>query len=184
MFVHSFAASTRSSSGASFTSRRWAIRSASLMTTQRKSSTIASSIRRTLSTCSDETESVCVALSWRIAAMSRTPWIRLTIDLPTLSRRTSSLTTLASANGNSSAARSVSISILSVERISTISTPRHSSSSASGCPCVCCRQYARFRLSVHTTAGWRSQDFRSIFSDQIPQLYLDVHFLPQPLSSP
>ena len=30
------------------------------MTTQRKSSTIANSIRRTLSTCSEETESVCV----------------------------------------------------------------------------------------------------------------------------
>ncbi len=46
---------------------------ASLMTTQRKSSTIASSIRRMLSTCSEETESVWVA-SWRIAAVSRTPW--------------------------------------------------------------------------------------------------------------
>ena len=113
------------------------------MTTQRKSSTIASSMRRTLSTCSEETESVCVALSWRIAAISRTPWIRLTIDVPTLSRRMSSLTTLASARGNSIAARSVSMSMLSMESISTISTPRHSSRSASGCPCVCCRQYAQ-----------------------------------------
>ena len=65
------------------------------------------------------------------------------MDLPTLSRRMSSLTTLASARGNSIAARSVSISMLNMERISTISTPRHSSRSASGCPCVCWRQYAQ-----------------------------------------
>ena len=69
--------------------------------------------------------------------------MRFTTDLPTLSRSTSSLTTLASARGNSSAARSVSMSILNVERISTISTPRHNSRLASGCPCVCCRQYAQ-----------------------------------------
>jgi GTP pyrophosphokinase len=40
-------------------------------------------------------------------------------------------------------ARSVSMSILNVERISTISTPRHNNRLASGCPCVCCRQYAQ-----------------------------------------
>ncbi len=34
-----------------------------------KSSTIANNIRRTLSTCSEETESVCVAFSWQIAAI-------------------------------------------------------------------------------------------------------------------
>src|SRR5699024_9674500 len=35
------------------------------------------------------------------------------------------------------------MSILNVERISTISTPRHNNRLASGCPCVCCRQYAQ-----------------------------------------
>lgn len=54
MLVISWAISTRVSSSAFFASRRQAMRSASLMTTARTSSTMARSMRRTLSTCSGE----------------------------------------------------------------------------------------------------------------------------------
>jgi hypothetical protein len=53
--------------------------------------------------------------------------------------------------------------MFSMEKISTISTPRHSSRSASGCPAFCADNRPRFRLSVHTTAGWKFPDLRSIF---------------------
>ncbi len=51
-------------------------------------------------------------------------------------------------------------------------------------PALCVNNRPRFRLSVHTTAGWKSPDLRSIFEGQTHQLYLNVHFLPQPSSSP
>ena len=38
-------------------------------------------------------------------------------------------------------------------------------------PAWCADNRPRFRLSVHTTAGWKFPDLRSIFVGQIPQLY-------------
>ncbi|MMZ68177.1 hypothetical protein D1872_308300 [compost metagenome] len=99
MLVISWAISTRVSSSASLASRRQAIRSASLMTTARTSSTMASNMRRTLSTCSGEVSLRCRVCRERMASISSTPSTSLAILGPKSSFTFSCLMRPASTKG-------------------------------------------------------------------------------------
>ena len=124
MFALSFAANTRLSSSVFFCSRKSHKRSASLMTTARTSSTIASSIRRILSTLLDESAAELLALGCPkplIAAICFTPWQSMTTSLLKFSVTKSFEISLSSNRGVKKAVTKESLSKFKLDKISTIS---------------------------------------------------------------
>ena len=127
MFTLSFAANTRFSSSVFFCSRKSHKRSASLMTTARTSSTIASSILRILSTLLEESfaegadELLALGCKPLIAAIFSTPWQSITTSLLQCSSTKSFEIRLASNNGIKNAATKESLSKFKLDKISTIS---------------------------------------------------------------
>ena len=123
------------------------MRSANLMTTLRKSLTIANNMRRILSICSVVALPLRIARKWRISFILTMLEIIFEISRSKSSGISSRRIILVSTKGSNNAAHRLLISILSVDKISTISIAFWKQWICSGAPALFSKQKSQTSLN-------------------------------------